>query len=153
MWTWPILEAPSDIAFAEVTEVTNREIIRRQYEVIERSELIQKTRTASALEAKELRDICQALSRLIRKSVAIDDPGFRRLAEAAWPEGRGDLPTALRGSPALPVRRAHQKGILSELKHARSPLRITDPDGQGAEGRTGSSARFGSPVSWWGTSG
>lgn len=128
----PILEAPSDIAFAEVTEVTNREIIRRQYEVIERSELIQKTLTAAALEAKELQDICLTLSRLIRRPVAIDDPGFRRLAEADWPEGKGDPPAAPPGSPALPER-LQRKGILPRLRQARSPLRVVDLDGQGEE--------------------
>lgn len=125
----PILEAPSEIAFAEVTEVTNREIIRRQYEVIERSELIQKTLTAAALEARDLSDICHTLSRLIRRSVAIDDAHFRRLAEAGWPHGRDDGPAA--DSPLQ--ERLEQMGIIAELKHARSPLRIADLDGQGEE--------------------
>lgn len=128
----PILEAPSDIAFAEVTEITNREIIRRQYEVIERSELIQKTLIVSALEAKDLRDICQTLARLIRRSVAIDDANFRRLAEARWPEGRDEAPVEAPGAPPLEERLA-QKGILSELRYARSPLRIVDLDGRGEE--------------------
>lgn len=120
----PILEAPSDIGFAEVTEVVNREIIRRQYEVIERSEQIHKHLTAVALEARELADICQALSSVIRKPVAIVDAGFRPLAraESAW-EGSG-LPMDPEWFSPDRLERSGRREILGEIQRTRGPLRV-----------------------------
>lgn len=121
----PILEAPSDIAFAEVTEVVNREIIRRQYEVIERSEQIHRHLTSIALEAKELADICRALSGLIGKPVVIVDGGLRPLARSA---ADGDM-----GTPGGPesflqewLEQAGRRRILGELRQTRSAIRMTD---------------------------
>ncbi len=121
----PILEAPAEIAFAEVTEVLNREIIRRQHSVIERSEQIHKQLTAVALEAKELGDICQALSDVIRKPVAIVDAGLRPLARSDGPS-RGPQP--LPGSEWLSRDRAERSGrrdLLQEIRHARGPIRVS----------------------------
>lgn len=124
----PILEAPSDIAFAEVTEVINREIIRRQYEVIERSEQIHRHLTSIALEAKDLADICQALSGLIKKSVVIVDGAFRHLGHSTGSGGG-----ALAGEPeAFPpgwLEGAHRSGVLAEIQRARGPVRVTWHDG------------------------
>lgn len=130
----PILEAPSDIAFAELTEVINREIIRSQYEVIEQSEQIHKALTASALEAKELADICQVLSGLIRKHVAIEDAEFRLLAEVPWPpaESPANGPEA-RSARVLDVLR--RRGALAGLGKARGAVRITGLKALGVRNR------------------
>lgn len=130
----PILEAPSNVAFAELTEVINREIIRSQYEVIEKSEQIHKALTASALEAKELADICQVLSSLIRKHVAIEDPEFRLLAEAAWlPEGSPASGPEARSARALDVLR--RRGALANLATVRGAVRITGLKALGVSNR------------------
>lgn len=118
----PILEAPPDIVFSEVTEVINREIIRRQYEVIERSEQIHRHLTSIALEAKDLADISRALSGLIRKPVVIVDAAFQPLARAAGPDEGPHAdpqwfsPLGLKGSGGHP--------ILAEIQRARGPLRV-----------------------------
>ncbi|MBI4200529.1 MAG: PucR family transcriptional regulator ligand-binding domain-containing protein [Chloroflexi bacterium] len=130
----PILEAPSDIAFAELTEVINREIIRSQYEVIEQSEQIHKALTASALEAKELADICQVLSGLIRKHVAIEDAEFRLLAEAPWPpEGSPAIGPEARSARVLDVLR--RRGALASLGMARGAVRISGLKALGVRNR------------------
>lgn len=131
----PILEAPSDIAFAELTEVINREIIRSQYEVIERSEQIHKSLTASALEARELLDICQVLAGLIRKHVVIEDADFRLLAEAPWPpaDGPGSRQVGIRSARVLDVLR--RRGTLAHLGKARGAVRITGLKALGVSNR------------------
>ncbi len=120
----PILEAPSDIAFAEVTEIVNREIIRRQYSVIERSEQIHRHLTAVALEAKELGDICQALASLIKKPVAIVDPSFHPLARSDGP-GHGGPPSDAEWFSTDRLERSGRRDILEEIRRARGPTRVS----------------------------
>ena len=142
----PILEAPADIAFAEVTEIINRDIIRRQYEVIERSEEIHKHLTASALEARDLSDICQVLARLIHKAVAIEDVEFRPLAQATWPRG-GDPPDAPRGTGSTPLLEAlRQRGTLTAIQRARSALRIRGLESLGVKDRVACPIRIGADL-------
>lgn len=114
----PILEASSELPFVDMTEAVNREIIRHQFDVIEQSEEIHKTLTISALEAKELQDIAEALSRLIKKPVIIQDTRFQILAQAAGEE------RMTVGSPEGALEHARERGILWDLKTARKPLRI-----------------------------
>lgn len=120
----PILEAPSDIAFAEVTEVINREIIRRQYEVIERSEEIHRHLTAVALEAEDLADICQALAGLIRKPVAIVDAEFRPLARAHGDWDGAGVPSDPEWFSPDQLERSGRRDILAEIGRSRGPLRV-----------------------------
>ena len=91
----PILEARTDVAFVDITEALNREILRRQYETIERSEQIHRTLTASALQAQRLQDIAEALSSLIGRPVAITDSEGRLLARS--PAGGHDPGAQLHG--------------------------------------------------------
>lgn len=125
----PILEAPSDIRFAEVTEVVNREIIRRQYEVIERSEQIHKHLTGVALEAKDLADICRALSGLIGKPVVIVDPAFRPLARTDGAQEGAAPPSDLEWFSPEQLARYGRRDIVAEVQRARGPLRMSGPGG------------------------
>jgi len=126
--TLPILEAPSDIAFAEVTEVVNREIIRRQYQVIERSEEIHRHLTRAALEAAELADICQGLADLIRKPVAIVDARFRPLACAPGPREGSDPPRDPQWFSLERVQPVGRHDLRADLERARGPLRVRGQD-------------------------
>lgn len=145
----PVLEAPSDIAFAEVTEVINREIIRRQYEVIERSEEIHRHLTRVALEAEGLAEICQALAGLIRKPVAIVDTGFRPLALTHGPwEGTG-LPADPEWFSLDRVERSGRRDLLAEIERSRGPLRVPGRDDPAARDRIVCPVRLaGQPVGY-----
>lgn len=130
----PILGAPPDIAFAEVTEVVNREIIRRQYEAIERSEQIHTSLTAVALEARELADICVALSRLIGKPVAIVDAGWRLLATTGDSES---APAEAGGEPEWfsieSLKRGARQDLRAQISAAHGPVRVGDHRGGGPD--------------------
>lgn len=117
----PVLEAPAEIAFAEVTEVVNREIIRAQYEVLERSEQIHRQLTAVALEAADLSDICRALSQLIGRPVAILNPGLRCLASAPAEVGPQ---LEERWREAEGADRSGHRAFLDTLAQSRGPLRL-----------------------------
>lgn len=76
----PILEAGEDIAFADLMETINREIIRSQYEVIERSDGIHRAVTETALQAQTVSDIAARLGELLGKEVIILDRALRPLS-------------------------------------------------------------------------
>lgn len=118
----PVLEAPSDVAFAEVTEVINREIIRRQFAVIERSEEIHRHLTRAAVGANDLGDICRTLSDLIGKVVAALDSDLRLLARAAPGPDRTASGAGTPWSPP-PV----PPGLVHELRHAEGAVRVAGP--------------------------
>src|SRR5690606_32301834 len=88
----PVLRIPANVSFVELTETINREIIRRQYMVIVRSEQIHRTLTASALDAADVRTIAQCLAGLVEKPVAVTDAELRLLALVPWETGTGSGP-------------------------------------------------------------
>ena len=92
----PILAAPRTLRFADVTEAIGRELIRRQYEMIERADRYHRQITAAAVEARDLNDIARTVCGLTGRSVTIEDAEFRPLAHAASPsQGAGPAPGAL----------------------------------------------------------
>lgn len=117
----PILQASSDMAFVDITEAINREIIRRQYDAIERSEQIHRTLTASALQAERLQDIAESLSQLIGRHVAVSDPEGRLLANTFPASPQTQLPWPVADSGAA------LKETVKRLVQARSPVRVEAP--------------------------
>ena len=81
----PVLVAPRKLRFADVTEAVGRELVRRQYEMIERADRCHRQITAAAVEARDLNDIARTVGELTRRSVAIEDAEFRALARADRP--------------------------------------------------------------------
>ncbi|HEV2280870.1 MAG TPA: PucR family transcriptional regulator ligand-binding domain-containing protein [bacterium] len=81
----PVLVAPRKLRFADVTEAVGRELIRRQYAIIERADRYHRQITAAAVEARDLNDIARTVCGLTRRSVAIEDAEFRPLARADSP--------------------------------------------------------------------
>jgi PucR family transcriptional regulator, purine catabolism regulatory protein len=78
----PVLVAPRKLRFADVTEAIGRELIRRQYEMIERADRAHRQITAAAVEARDLNGIAQTVCGLTRRAVAIEDGELRVLAHA-----------------------------------------------------------------------
>jgi purine catabolism regulator len=81
----PVLVAPRKLRFADVTEAVGRELIRRQYAIIERADRYHRQITAAAVEARDLNDIARTVCGLTRRSVTIEDAEFRPLARADHP--------------------------------------------------------------------
>ncbi len=88
----PVLAAPRKLRFADVTEAIGRELIRRQYEMIERADRYHRQITAAAVEARDLNDIARTVCGLTRRSVTIEDAEFRLLAHAECAEARWPAP-------------------------------------------------------------
>lgn len=82
----PLLETREDLSFVDLTETLNREIIRSQVELLERSDRIHRTLTEAALEADSVADIAARLGELIGKEVLVVDWRLRALTpvSAAW---------------------------------------------------------------------
>jgi len=93
----PILEAGENVAFADLMEVINREIIRSQYEIIERSDRIHRAIAETALQAQTVADIAGHLSELLGKEVIIVDRAFKPLS--ALPPGSEAALAALQQVP------------------------------------------------------
>ncbi|MDR7554647.1 MAG: PucR family transcriptional regulator ligand-binding domain-containing protein [Armatimonadota bacterium] len=82
----PVLETGEDASFVELTETLNREIIRSQVALLERSEQIHRTLTAAALDAESVADIAARLDHLIDCDVLILDRRMQPLSPPipAW---------------------------------------------------------------------
>ncbi|MDE2572216.1 MAG: PucR family transcriptional regulator ligand-binding domain-containing protein [bacterium] len=101
-----ILESSGDVAFVDLIETVNREIIRSQSETIERSERIHRTLTEAALEAQAVGDIADRLGQLVGKDVVVLDRRLHLLTNepAHWAGIRAGIEEAIR---VLPTRGAH----------------------------------------------
>ncbi|MDR5683209.1 MAG: PucR family transcriptional regulator ligand-binding domain-containing protein [Armatimonadota bacterium] len=103
-----VLEAHHETSFAELVETINREIIRRQFEVLERSERIHRTLTAAALDAEAVESIADRLGELIGKRVVVTDRRLRALT--ATPAEWETIERAARGAISASGSSAHREG-------------------------------------------
>ncbi len=116
----PVLVAPRKLRFADVTEAVGRELVRRQYEMIERADRYHRQITAAAVEAKDLNDIARTVCELTRRSVAIEDAESRPLARAD--RLSADSPAAVK----LPWADApaEARAVRERLLHADGAVRL-----------------------------
>lgn len=134
----PILEAPWELAFVDITEAVSREIIKRQYELIERADQIHRALTVAAVEATDLGEIAKTLSSLIGKSVTIEDPDLKLLAHAAYTGEYDPAREATIRHMETPreIRDALERsGLLCQLEAAEKPVRVPAMPEVGMEAR------------------
>ncbi|MFZ0547664.1 MAG: PucR family transcriptional regulator ligand-binding domain-containing protein [Candidatus Promineifilaceae bacterium] len=79
---FPVIEAPPDLLFIEVTETVLERIISRQYTLLQQSTDIFTQLTDLVLEGVNLDGLAKVLAELTERSVTIEDPTFRVLATA-----------------------------------------------------------------------
>ena len=122
----PVLAAPRKLRFADVTEAVGRELIRRQYEIIERADRYHRQITAAAVEARDLNDIARTVCGLTGRSVTIEDAEFHVLAHAECGEGHGRPPagTALPGDPPFLPGNPDGRHPRERLRHADGAVRL-----------------------------
>ena len=132
----PVVRIPADVSFVELTETINREIIRRQYMAIVRSEEIHRTLTASALEAADMEAIGRCLASLVEKPVVVTDAELKPLALIPWAaagkEQDGTAPAdggmaALEGLRSVLAR--EQLLLRRQLQSLREPRPLSVVDG------------------------
>ncbi|MHB8731285.1 MAG: PucR family transcriptional regulator [bacterium] len=123
----PVLVAPRKLRFADVTEAVGRELVRRQYAIIERADRYHRQITAAAVEARDLNDIARTVCGLTRRSVAIEDAEFRPLARAECGDGSG-LPRAAAAPAAavlpIPYDGADARALRERLREADGAVRL-----------------------------
>jgi purine catabolism regulator len=79
---FPVIEAPPDLLFIEVTETVLERIISRQYTLLQQSTDIFTELTNLVLEGVDLNGLARVLAELTERSVTIEDPSFNVLATA-----------------------------------------------------------------------
>lgn len=77
---FPVIEAPPDLLFIEITETVLERIISRQYTLLQQSTDIFTQLTNLVLEGVNLEGLAKVLAELTERSVTIEDPTFRVLA-------------------------------------------------------------------------
>lgn len=102
-----------------------RELNRRDHDLSVQSEQTLRSLTATALEARSLKDITQELSRLMRLSVTVEDARYQVLAHAEW-EGSMDpvreATLSAGTTPAEVIRRCQVDGIIDQLHKTSRPF-------------------------------
>lgn len=145
----PILAAPRTLRFSDATEAIGRELMRRQYEMIERADQYHRQITAAAVEARDLNDIARTLCALIRRSVAIEDQELRLLARAEWGARQNriapDAPAHACG-PAQARRSPEIGRVLERLRTADGAVRLTATPEIGTEARVACAIRAGTEL-------
>ena len=79
---FPIIEAPPDLLFIEITEAILKRTVNHQYTLLQQSAQINQQLTALVLEGAHLGDLASRLSELLQRSVTIESPAFEILATA-----------------------------------------------------------------------
>ncbi len=106
-----LLEAGEDVSFVDLTETLNREILRRHFEALERSDRIHRALTEAALEAESVEDILRRFSELTGRQTSLVDRHGRLLAGEEGEEFLRTPPDLLKASTG-PVRLTEDTWIL-----------------------------------------
>lgn len=123
---FPIIETPHDVLFIEVTEAILERIVNQQYFVLQQSNKIHAELTELVLQGGNLSDLATTLSRLLKRSVTIEDPSFFVLADAQFgdiDEARERSITEGRTTPEV-AQYLLETGIYTELLEGMEPLHI-----------------------------
>jgi len=134
----PVLEAPYEVKFVDITEAVHREILNRQHARLAQLDQIHRSLIRVAVEAEDLQEIANTLTELIGKPVTIEDAEFRLLAYT----DTGGLKDSVRAetirqtrTPERVLRTLESLGILKRMQETNGPLRIPPIPEAGMEGR------------------
>lgn len=79
----PLVSLGKETRFVEVTEVVHREVLRRQYELLDRAERTSRELAGQILEGAEVGEIVAHLSRILGAEVVFEDAEHRVVAASA----------------------------------------------------------------------
>ncbi|MDR7543180.1 MAG: PucR family transcriptional regulator ligand-binding domain-containing protein [Armatimonadota bacterium] len=134
----PVLEAPYEVKFVDITEAVHREILNRQHARLTQLDQIHRTLTRAAVEAENLQEIANALTELIGKPVTIEDAEFRLLAYTDIGGMKDSVRTETirqTRTPERVLRTLESMGILTRMQETNGPLRLPPIPEAGMEGR------------------
>lgn len=123
----PILVAPYEVKFIDITEAIHRAIVEKQYAHLNQLEQIHRVLTKATLEADDLQDIADVLSGLLHRSVTIENDQLQMLAHSELNEttdqARADTLKLGRTPPSI-IQALERRGELRRLKEAREPIKV-----------------------------
>ncbi|MDR7464804.1 MAG: PucR family transcriptional regulator ligand-binding domain-containing protein [Armatimonadota bacterium] len=134
----PILEAPYEVKFVDITEAVHREILSRQHTRLAQLEQIHRALTRAAVEAENLQEIADTLSELIGKPVTIEDAEFRLLAytDVGGLKDSARMETIRQTrTPQRVLQALDRMGMLKRMHETNGPLRIPPIPDAGMEAR------------------
>ncbi|EDX84106.1 Purine catabolism regulatory protein-like family [Synechococcus sp. PCC 7335] len=79
---FPIIEAPPDLLFIEITEAVLKRTVNDQYALLQQSAQINQQLTSLVLHGACLNGLAERLSALLQRSITIESPSFQILATA-----------------------------------------------------------------------
>lgn len=123
---FPVIEAPREILFIEVTEAILERIINRQYRLLHRAAEISAQLTELVLQDANLEGLAATLAALIGRSVTIEDSTFRVVADTQVgpvDEARRISVERGRSSPEL-AQRLLDAGIYTALRERLGPITL-----------------------------
>ena len=79
---FPLIEAPPDLLYINVSEALLGQIVNDRYQLLQESTRINEQLTQLVLEDANLDDLATTLAHLLQRSITIESPSFRILAES-----------------------------------------------------------------------
>jgi purine catabolism regulator len=123
---FPVIEAPPNLLFIEITETVLERIISRQYTLLQQSTKIFTQLTNLVLEGVNLDGLAQVLADLIGRSITIEDTRFRVLAAAQHGPVAEARNRSIRDgqTPAELAQHLREAGIYDTLLEQKEPLHV-----------------------------
>jgi purine catabolism regulator len=123
---FPLIEAPREILFIEVTEAILERIVNRQYTLLQQSSAVSEQLTELVLQGANLDGLVATLASLIGRSVLVEDASFRIVASAqAGPVDQARLDSVARGRTAAELsQRLVDAGIYAQLQSRLGPVHL-----------------------------
>ena len=81
-YNFPLIQVPSDLHYINVTETLLGQIINSRYEMLQESTRINEQLTKLIWEDANFDDLAATLAHLLQRSITIESPSFRILADA-----------------------------------------------------------------------
>lgn len=123
---FPVIEAPPELLFIDVTEAVLERIISRQYRLLQQSTEIYTRLTELVLQGADLTGLAETLASLLQRSITIENPYFHVLAAAKVGPVDSARETSVaqgRTSPEV-VRLLHDEGIYAQLLEQMGPVYV-----------------------------
>ena len=123
---FPVIEAPPDLLFIDVTEAVLERIVNRQYALLQQSTRIYSQLTDLVLQGAGLDELAATLAELLGRSVTIEDPNFRVLATAErGPTDEARRQSVANGRTPPPIaQHLLDAGVYAQLLERGGPVRV-----------------------------
>ena len=123
---FPIIISPPELLFINISEQLLEPIVNRQYALLQKSNLIYNQLTDLVLKGGNLQDLSRTLSRLLNRSVVIEDTSLRVIAHVMKePMDRMRRASVMRERSAPRIsERLLRSGVYEQLRNELRPVSL-----------------------------